>query len=112
VGNRSVWDYQRALSPQGMCVITGFTSMPRLMEHMLLGPRISKAGGKTIRFQGIATTPKKDLVFIKELLEEGKVVPVIDQCYPLSKTAAAIRYLEHGHARGKVVITVDHNSST
>jgi NADPH:quinone reductase-like Zn-dependent oxidoreductase len=107
VGNRSVWDYERALTPQGMCVITGFTSMPRLIEHMILGPRISRAGGKTIAFQGIATTPKKDLVVIKELLEAGKVVPVIDRCYPLSETAEAIRYLEQGHARGKVVISVE-----
>jgi NADPH:quinone reductase-like Zn-dependent oxidoreductase len=48
----------------------------------------------------------EDLVFIKELLEAGKVVPVIDRCYPLAETAEAIRYLETGHARGKVIITV------
>ena len=51
----------------------------------------------------------KDLVFMKELLEAGKVVPVIDRRYPLRETAEALRYLEEGHARGKVVITVDHN---
>jgi len=55
---------------------------------------------------------KKDLVFIKELLEAGKVVPVIDRRYPLSETAEAIRYLEKGHAKGKVVITVEHNDKT
>jgi NADPH:quinone reductase-like Zn-dependent oxidoreductase len=49
---------------------------------------------------------QKDLVFMKELLEAGKVVPVIDRCYPLSETAEALRYLEEGHARGKIVITV------
>ena len=53
---------------------------------------------------------KQDLAFIKELLEAGKVVPVIDRCYPLSETAEAIRYLEAGHARGKVVITVEHGN--
>ena len=53
---------------------------------------------------------QRDLVFMKELLEAGKVVPVIDRRYPLGETAEAIRYLEEGHARGKVVITVDHNS--
>jgi NADPH:quinone reductase-like Zn-dependent oxidoreductase len=53
---------------------------------------------------------KEDLVFIKELLEAGKVVPVIDRRYPLSELAEAIRYLEEGHARGKVVITVEHNN--
>jgi NADPH:quinone reductase-like Zn-dependent oxidoreductase len=48
-----------------------------------------------------------DLVFMKELLESGKVVAVIDGCYPLSKTAEALRYFEKVHARGKVVIMVE-----
>ena len=56
---------------------------------------------------GISKADKQDLVFIKELLESGKVVPVIDRRYPLSETAEAIRYLEEGHARGKVVISVE-----
>jgi NADPH:quinone reductase-like Zn-dependent oxidoreductase len=53
---------------------------------------------------------KQNLAFIKELLEAGKVVPVIDRWYPLSETAEAIRYLQAGHARGKVVITVEHGN--
>jgi len=53
---------------------------------------------------------KQDLASIKELLEAGKVVPVIDRWYPLSETAEAIRHLEAGHARGKVVITVEHGN--
>jgi len=52
------------------------------------------------------------LIFIKELLEAGKVVPVIDRVYPLNEVAEAIRYLEEGHAKGKVVITVEHNNKT
>jgi len=67
---------------------------------------MSRAAGKQIGLMGIATTPKEDLVVIKELLEAGKVVPVSDKCYPLSETAEAIRYLEKGHARGKVIVTV------
>jgi len=59
-----------------------------------------------------ANINKKDLVFLKELLEAGKVVPVIDRRYPLSEVAEAIRYLEEGHAQGKVVITVKHNNKT
>jgi len=55
---------------------------------------------------------QKDLVFLIELCEAGKVVPVIDRRYPLSEVADAIRYLEEGHARGKVVITVEHNDKT
>jgi NADPH:quinone reductase-like Zn-dependent oxidoreductase len=61
---------------------------------------------------GIATTPKKDLVVIKELLETGKLVPVIDKRYRLSETAEAIRYLAEGHAKGKVVITMEQNNQT
>ncbi len=56
---------------------------------------------------GIAKMNQKDLVYVKALFEAGKVVPVIDRRYPLRETAEAIRYLEEGHARGKVVITVD-----
>jgi NADPH:quinone reductase-like Zn-dependent oxidoreductase len=52
---------------------------------------------------------KEDLVFLEELFEAGKVVPVIDRCYPLSEVPEALRYLEEGHAKGKVVITVEHN---
>jgi NADPH:quinone reductase-like Zn-dependent oxidoreductase len=107
VGNRSVFAYVRALSSSGKCVLAGFTSLPRLLEHMVLGPRMSKAGGKQIIGQGMASTSQENLLVIKELLEVGKVVPVIDRCYPLSKTGEAISYLEKGHAGGKVVITVE-----
>ena len=104
VGNRSVSAYRRALSSQGKCVIAGFTSLPRLLEYMILGSLVSKSGGKQIIGQGMASTAQENLLAIKELLETGKVVPVIDRCYPLSETAEAIRYLETGHASGKVII--------
>jgi NADPH:quinone reductase-like Zn-dependent oxidoreductase len=55
---------------------------------------------------------QSDLEFLRELLEAGKVVSVIDRVYPLSETPEAIRYLEEGHARGKVVITVEQNNKT
>ena len=55
---------------------------------------------------------QKDLVFMKELLEAGKVIPVIDRHYPLSEVPEALRYYGEGHAQGKVVITVEHNSNT
>jgi len=100
VGNRSVSDYQRALSPNGICAVAGFTSLSRLFQIMLLG-------GKKIGLMETAKANKKDLLFIKELLEAGKVVPVIDRAYPLSEVPEAIRYLETGHAQGKVVITVE-----
>jgi len=112
VGNRSVSDLKRALSPNGNCVIVGFSSLALLFQHIFLGPLVSRKGGKKIGLMGIAQMNKNDLTFIKELLEAGKVTPAIDRCYPLSEVPEAIRYLEDGHARGKVVITVEHNNKT
>src|SRR5438876_8169608 len=112
VGNRSVSDYKRALSPNGICVIAGFQNLLRLFEHMVLGPWRSKTGDKKVGLMGIAKMNQKDLVFVKELVEAGKVVPVIERRYPLRETAEALRYLEEGHARGKVVITVEQNNKT
>jgi len=106
VGNRSVSDYKRALRPQGICVIAGFSTLSRLFGHVVFGPLLSMTGNKKIGLMGLAKPNQKDLVFVKELLEAGKVIPVIDRRYPLSETAEAIRYLEKRHARGKVVITV------
>jgi len=106
VGNRSITDYKRALKPQGICVIAGFTNLRLLFEHMILGPWRSKVGGQQVGLMDTASANKKDLEFIKDLLETGKMKPVIDKRYPLSETAEAIRYLETGRARGKVVITV------
>jgi NADPH:quinone reductase-like Zn-dependent oxidoreductase len=106
VGNRSVFDYKRALSPNGACVIAGFTVLPRLFQHIVLGALISMVGNQKIGLMGSARSNQQDLLYIKELLETRKVSPVIDRCYPLSETAEAIRYLETGRARGKVVMMV------
>jgi NADPH:quinone reductase-like Zn-dependent oxidoreductase len=107
IGNRSVFDYRRALKPQGTCVIAGFTSLRGLFAQMLLSPLVSKKGGKRVTGMGMSNANKEDLLTIKELLETGKVVPVIDRRYPLKETAEAIRYLETLHARGKVIITLE-----
>ncbi len=106
IGNRSVYAYRRALKPQGICVIAGFTHLSRLFEHIILGGWTSRGGGKQVGLMPIADTVKSDFLYIKELLETGKVVPVIDKCYPLHETADAIRYLETGRARGKVIVSV------
>lgn len=106
VGNRSVSDYQRALSPNGICAVAGFTTMSRLFQVILLGAWVSKTGSKKIGLMKTASPNKEDLLFIKELLEAGKIVPVVDRTYPLSEVPEAIGYLETGHARGKVVITL------
>jgi len=57
----------------------------------------------------LASANKEDLVVLKELIEASKVTPVIDRCYTLTEVPEAIRYLEEGHARGKVIITLEHN---
>jgi NADPH:quinone reductase-like Zn-dependent oxidoreductase len=75
-------------------------SRPLYWEHSCHG-----FGRKKMCFF-LANINQKDLVFLKDLLEAGKVTPVVDRCYPLSDTAEALRYLEQGHAQGKVVISV------
>jgi NADPH:quinone reductase-like Zn-dependent oxidoreductase len=103
-GFHPIFDYQRALRPKGVYVMSG-GSGTQMFQAMLLGPFISMTGSKIMR--SVSSKPnKKDLVFMKELLEAGKVVPVIDRHYPLSEVAEAIRYLEEGHAKGKVIITM------
>jgi len=110
-GYHPILDYRRALSPEGIYISAG-GSMTQIVQGMLLGRLLSRIGSKKLDFMGIATTDQKDLVVIRELLEAGKVVPVIDRCYPLSEASEALRYLGQGHAKGKVVITVDHNNQT
>ena len=103
-GYHSISDYQRTLNPKGIYVTTG-GSVAQMSEAMLQGPWISMTGSKKMSNM-LARPDQKDLAFVKELLEAGKVVPVIDRCYSLSEVPEALRYLEEGHARGKVVITV------
>lgn len=104
---RSNLDYCRALSREGICVKTGgrvdFQAFLVGLLHSWMLPLI---GGKRMRGL-IAKMKNEDLRFLKDLLEAGKVVPVIDRRYRLGEMAEAIRYLEEGHAQGKVVITIE-----
>lgn len=103
-GYHPISDYRRALTPEGIYVATG-GSMAQTFEAMLQGPIITMTGSK--KMGNMLLKPNKnDLVFIKDLIEAGKVVPRIDRRYPLSEFAGAFRYLEEGHAQGKIVITV------
>ena len=103
-GYHPISDYKRALSPHGIYVMTG-GSMAQMSQAMIQGPWISMTGSQKMSNMGLKPN-KKDLIFMKELLEAGKVKPVIDRCYPLVELPEALRYLEEGHAQGKVVITV------
>jgi NADPH:quinone reductase-like Zn-dependent oxidoreductase len=89
-----------------MCAVAGFTTLPHVFQVLVLGAWVSRTGRKKIGQMETAKPNQKDLVFVKELLEEGLVVPVIDRHHPLCEVPEAIRYLEAGHAKGKVVITV------
>src|SRR5574341_464189 len=104
-GHRKLADYRKALTSTGICVVAG-GSLNQIFGAILLGRFLSKTGGTQITSQGMATTPKTDLLVLKELLESGKIVPAIEKSYPLSETPQAIQYLIDEHARGKVVITV------
>jgi len=107
-GYHSLSAYKRALTPKGIYVMAGGT-MAQIFQAMLLGSRMSEPGGKTMGAL-MAKRSQKDLTILKELLEAGKIVPVIDRRYPLSEAAEALRYLGAGHARGKVVITMENRS--
>lgn len=102
--HHSILDYRRALSPDGVYVFAGGGGV-QMLQAMLLAPLLSLIGSKKMCFS-VAKIHSKDLVLLKDLLAAGKVVPVIDRRYPLSDVAEAFRYLEEGHAQGKVVITV------
>jgi len=82
-----------------------------MLQAMLLVTLLSRIGRKKMCLF-LAKVNKKDLVFLKDLLEARKIVPVIDRRYPLSRVAEALRYLEEGHAQGKVVITFDRTQGT
>ena len=104
IAHRSVFAYKRALRPNGSYFFVG-GSVATLFQTLLLGPLVGRTAGKKIRI--LAVQPNlEDMVYITELYEAGKVVPVIDRRYPLSEVAEALRYLGEGHAGGKVVITV------
>jgi NADPH:quinone reductase-like Zn-dependent oxidoreductase len=106
VANRSILDYTHTLSPKGSYVAVAFKA-----SAVFLGPLISMTGSK--RVSQLSHKPNvKDLIFMKDLIEAGKVVPVIDRRYPLSEVAEAIRYFGEGNPSGKVVITVAHNNKT
>jgi len=106
----SIFDYRRALRQGGIYVLVG-GGLFRILQGMLLGPFLSLIGSKKLCFF-IANLNRKDLVFLRDLLEAGKVVPVIDRRYPLSDVAEALRYLEQRHAQGKVVITIEDSNDT
>jgi NADPH:quinone reductase-like Zn-dependent oxidoreductase len=105
-GYHPISDYLRALKPEGTFVVAG-GSMAQLFQAASKGKRDSKAGSQKTYVVSLVQS-QKDLIFVKELIESGKVIPIIDGCYPLRQTPEALWYFEKVHPRGKVVITMEH----
>ncbi len=105
--NRSMFDYTRSLLPRGTYVTVG-GSMSRLLQALILGPLISMFSKKNIRI--VALKPNKDLAYMNELFEAGKIKPVIDGSYKLDETPDALGLFSKGIHKGKIVITVDHKN--
>jgi NADPH:quinone reductase-like Zn-dependent oxidoreductase len=107
-GNSSLSRLRRALAPRGILVIAGgegggrwLGGTDRQIRAMLLSPFVGQKLGTFVNKEN-----HEDLLVLKELIESGKITPLIDKTYPLSEVPEAIRYLQHGRAQGKVVITV------
>jgi NADPH:quinone reductase-like Zn-dependent oxidoreductase len=109
VAHRSVFDYRRALSPEGHFIIVG-GSLGTFLQVVFVGAFVSSTGSQTLGINAYDSNNREDLAVLEELFEAGKVVPVIDRCYPLSEVPEALRYLEEGRVLGKVVITVEHSN--
>ncbi|MHA2126180.1 MAG: NAD(P)-dependent alcohol dehydrogenase [Promethearchaeota archaeon] len=107
----SIFAYKRALNHKGIYRMVG-GSGKIILQAAFLGPLISLFSSKKMGIVAARPNKKEDMVFIGELFEAGKVVPVIDRRYSLSEVADAFRYLEEGHHKGKIVITVEENSET
>lgn len=109
VAHRSIFEYKRALSPRGIYVMIGGTTA-RILKAVVLGPLISMTGSKKMGILGLK--PNKDMDLMLELIETGKVVPIIDRRYSLSEAPEALLRLGEGHVQGKIIITLEHNNKT
>jgi NADPH:quinone reductase-like Zn-dependent oxidoreductase len=107
VASHSISDYKRALSPNGNYLMVG-GSLGSILNMLIFGSLISMVSSKKLGILAVKTN--KDLSSAVELVEEGKIVPVIDRVYKLSEVPEALKYLGEGHAKGKVVITLEQNS--
>lgn len=109
IGSHSLWEYRRVLNPQGAMVMVGGPSdgqwlggLSGAIKAMVVAPFVSQKMGFFL-----AHLNHEDLDVLRDLMQSGKITPVIDKRYKLSETAEAIRYLQAGHARGKVIINLE-----
>ena len=101
--NRSPFAYARALNPKGTYATVG-GSTPRLLQALLLGPMVSRLYHKRVRI--VALKPNKDLAYMNELFEAGKLVPVIDGVYKLDDLPRALRRFGTGDHKGKIIVSM------
>jgi NADPH:quinone reductase-like Zn-dependent oxidoreductase len=104
-GYRSIYKYRRALTPRGIYVMAGGT-MGQIFQAVLFGSLLSKKEGRRLTSM-TAKANVQDLLYLNDLIQAGKVTPVIDRCYPFKEIREALRYLGEGHARGKIVIRME-----
>ncbi len=111
VGNLTVSDYQKLLTPGGACVVIGFEDMGRLFHILTRGTLVSLTSSQTIGVIN-TNTNQADLDYIRGLIEAEEIRVVIDRCYPFTELPEAMGYLSKKHARGKVVVSleVEHES--
>jgi len=109
--SHSISAYKRILNPNGTFVLVGMRDkIIRRLLSFIIRARLSRGDKKFLFF--VAKGNQEDFVILKELMESGKIMPVIDRRYSLGETAQAVRYFEEGHTRGKIIITMDHNNDT
>ncbi len=107
--SHSISDYKRIMNPNAICVLVGIRqNIIRGLLYFIIRSRLSRGDKKFTFF--IAKTNHEDFVMLKELMETGKITPVIDRLYPLNETTQALDYLIEGKTRGKIVITIDHGN--
>ena len=106
-GAHSLLGYRRALTQTGVYRMVGaINPIPQMMKTIVVGGLLSRSGGKSIGFMGIAKMNQRDLELLGQLMQEGKVKPVVERVYAFSDVAEAFRHLDEGHARGKLVVRV------
>jgi NADPH:quinone reductase-like Zn-dependent oxidoreductase len=105
IAHRSAFAYARALKPNGTYFFTG-GSVATLFQILFLGPLIKRMTGKSVRMLMVPQN-REDLIAITELIEAGKIRPMIDRTYSFNEIPEAMRYVSEGRAKGKVVVTVE-----
>ena len=104
VANHSLADVRRALKPNGTCVEIGFSTFGHSLRTLLFGKRSAAKDGKSVVMLMANNSTREDLIFMSDLMQAGKITPVIDGVYPLEDIQKAFWYYEREHAKGKVVI--------